>query len=279
MSKGIEKIRIYEKIQESYIRWSRNVEKVANETGYPLEYVQSVIKYLVKQRKHDDRTKDVVKCIYENLAISNLSDLGQYNDMLERYYGRSHLWLSMCCKTPYRTYTEIEGHQIPETHECMQCHKVCEINIFDRYEVTEKELQILSARQDCFTKLVNNAKSLGYVISEPVPPAVPGDQFTNQNVLIINDSSGEHRHVLDQYSKLDPIDAERVIKLIETKLMDNQEARQELEDAKRIRGERAAREAERTQGVVGGSTDGGSRNAGSLHEGQETSNPEGNKKV
>ena len=282
MTKSIEKFRIYERIQESFIRWMGNTSKVQQETGYPLDYVQHVIKKLRRER---DRglSKEAAKYIYGKLMESHLSALEHYNDMLSQYYGRSQVTGSICCKGPIGISKEgqvdKDNKAITKEHYCMTCTRGCDIELIDRIHVAEFELKVLDQRQACFTQVIDCAKKLGFVASDPQQPLASLEQKQQQNVLIIQDSSGEHRQTIEDFSKLDPIDAERVIKSIESRLLANQEARQDIADAKRERDRRTAKGPDGSGPVAGDSSEGGSRNAGPLSEGRETPNTEGTKKA
>ena len=214
MVRAMDKFSIYDRIDDSLQRWRGDVRKVQIETGYPLDYIRNVMHQLRKKRD-EEVAKSVAELIYEKMAGCLLSALEHYDDMLFQFAGRIQLIVSMCCEAPLGVTKDgqldrkLPPQVITKECYCMLCGAGTDVKTLDRVNIADLELRIIKERQDIFNQVIDCAKKLGFIAVDVVQPP-PGDQAPRQNIMVFQDASGTHKQIVDDFSKLDPMDAERV---------------------------------------------------------------------
>jgi len=234
MNDSLDKFVIHEKIQESWERHGGDLLKVQRETKYDLGYIRRVTDCL--KLKFDGYRDAVAWNIYKNITFYHRANLRQYNDILGRMMGRDQLDVSMCCDSPVKATApgqkDKQQEEITEKVFCLLCRKGCYTKVWDRPMIAELELKICKQRLDEFLAIIDAATKLGFVAKagEALPVAPPPGGFTayKPNVLIVTDKSGDRKEIFQEFGQLDPMDAERVIKKLEYRLLDDEQLKEKL---------------------------------------------------
>jgi len=218
MSKSIEKFKLEEKVRLSFLRNRGSIAKISRELSLDYEYTRNIIRKFKGELTRDTRSM-VANRLYEELMFGRRSRIQNLMDMLGALKEREQLYLSVCCDAPVRLHTEIDGHDIPETHECIQCHDRCEVKLVDRLHIIRTKQDILKQLLEEDDKLTEFAYKFGFTTAPPPPPPTIGNY--KPNILVIGD--GKQKKIIEDASKLTPLDRETIINTLEKKIWEESE--------------------------------------------------------
>lgn len=210
---SLEKFKIKEKIKLCYLKYRGNVLKVAEATGYDVEYIRRQIRKLKKEEE-----RDVSVMISNNLTQTILFGYQQrityLQDMLDNMENLENFYSSDCCGVP----VDNSG----ETPLCPKCNRECRKVIVDKAGIYTMKQKLIEMLRDEDTALVGFAEKMGYTNAPPPPPAV------RQNILVMGGgkdaklSEGE-KNILTEVAQMRPHDREAIRKSIEHKIIKSAE--------------------------------------------------------
>jgi len=218
MTKSIERFKLEEKVRLSFLRNRGSIAAVARDLSLDYEYTRNIVRKFKLELQHDTKSL-VANRLYQELMFGRQSRVQNLMDMLRTLKDREQLYLSLCCDAPVRLYTELEGYAIPETHECMQCHCRCEVKLVDRLHIMKTKQDILRQLLDEDDKLAEFAQKFGFTTAPPPPP--PTIENYKPNILVIGD--GKSKKIIEDASKLTPLDRETIINTLEKQIWEESE--------------------------------------------------------
>lgn len=206
-----------EKVKLSYLKNRGELFSIVKDLGWPedkehVEYVQKLIK---KFRGAED--KDVSVLISHNLMTHVLmgtqSRCLHLMELLKSLDKSEKPFVSICCNSPFKTtHDSFYGTQ----HRCSSCKATCEVHQPPKATIYKIKLDLLEQLREEDLALVEMADKMGYTNKVETPTTIINHK---PQVLVISDGRKKEQDVIDDYTKLSPMDRERLIEKLRKEIV------------------------------------------------------------
>lgn len=258
ISTEVKKIDVVEKIRQSYNRNRGVLALVKQETGYDLRFIRQTVRRF-REAIPRDEAKAAAELLVKDLMLGRSERTQRIRDMIKALDSREQIYVSYCCETPLRT--RVDGDIDPKTLKpitqefvCMKCGAGSNPRKIDRVHVFELKQSLIKQLLEEDEKFVGFLQRLG-IVGDGMPiegqPGAIGSGSYKPNILVIQGADGKQMELAQDVSKLDPIDAEKLVKSIERRLFEDDKLREKLEKKE---GSDAGRVSEGQPGTEGTKT-------------------------
>lgn len=224
---NIVKLRLEEKIRFLLLRFSNNLDRVAEEaskyagTNIPVEVVAKISKKF--REKQDKDIKFWVACsMAQEVLRGAMERQAKLEAMYQCWDGKEEDWASSCCSAPVQEYVPNGGTGVPY-YRCLQCENTCNRIRKNHLELEHLKLRILNDMRRESTFLVKAAKDLGFVTEKDPTPVT-----NNKNFILVNNQANQESpqpipidaEAAKRVENMSPAEREKLIRKLD-KMVDN----------------------------------------------------------
>lgn len=213
MSSNLEQFKLIEKIKISYLINRGNVVAISEELQLPLEYIKKLVGKFRKQESKDISVL-ISNNIMEYIFMGYKARTHNLTEMWKALLGKDKSIISICCEAPVKKLDNPDPQG--RVYGCLACHGNCFIDTVTEEGIVELKMGILEQLREEDAALVEFADKMGY--TNKVAPESPLVGTLQQNVLVIGE--GMDKKVVEDYSKLSPIDRQKIIDTIDAKILE-----------------------------------------------------------
>jgi len=211
MGNNLEEFKLMERIKVSYLKNRGQAVAIADDLGLDLSYVKRMVD---KFKKKDSRETKfwIAETILGHIMTGHHQRITHLDEMLRSLDNMEQPLLSICCSNPVRKYPD------SDRYECLFHHVPCEVqrvNMLSVYKLKIKLLDQIGAEEE---RLVGMAQKMGYVGGDEVPQQPAQVIKAQQNILVIPGQSESDKKVIADYTKLSPMDRDRLIDALQAQI-------------------------------------------------------------
>ena len=208
---NIEQYRVYEKIKLCYLKHRGNVLEISNELSLPLDYIKKMVH---KFQKEEHRNVDVLIAnnLMSHILLGTQSRCLHLMEMLQSLEKTEKPHVSTCCNSHYKT----ESRE-PLLYRCSSCKALCDIHQPPKATIYRIKLELLEQLREEDLGLVEMADKMGYTNKVEAPTPVINHQ---PNILVVTNDNQKEQDVIDDYSKLSPMDREKLIEKLRKEIVE-----------------------------------------------------------
>jgi hypothetical protein len=122
-------------------------------------------------------------------------------------------FVSVCCNSHFTAVLDLATEQ---QYRCSACKALCEIHQPPKATIYKLKLDLLEQLREEDVALVEMAEKMGYSGREEVPTTVINHK---PNVLVINSGDKSEQEVVEDYTKLKPMDRERLLEKLKKEIV------------------------------------------------------------
>ena len=122
-------------------------------------------------------------------------------------------FVSVCCNSHFTAVLDLATEQ---QYRCSACKALCEIHQPPKATIYKLKLELLEQLREEDVALVEMAEKMGYSGREEVPTTVINHK---PNVLVINSGDKSEQEVVEDYTKLKPMDRERLLEKLKKEIV------------------------------------------------------------
>jgi len=205
--KNLHKLELYERIKISYLRHLGNYHEVRQDfPDLTPEYIWDVVKKVRGQEDRDVNVK-IANTIMREIYFGYYARIRMYVEMLAALKNSEFSLLSVCCRRPVRTETEV--------HYCMKCGHSTDIEVSDKLATFEAKRSLLVEWRNETEVLVNLAVKMKYTANANVDENQARTTYNVEQNIVMLDGA---KKTLEKIHEQSPADRERVIQSIENEL-------------------------------------------------------------
>jgi hypothetical protein len=208
-----EKYIIEEATRRSICRHGFNASKVAEELSLPLDYVVRIREKMGKEiAKDPSASLRIANTVSRHIIEGRNERIQIKRDMLALLLDREQMWVCVKCDTEVQ---EVPDQSWP-TYHCPNCDRIVQRKLRDKDEIYRRKQSLLRDLLSEDQNLVDWLVKLKWTgAPEPVPEATK--QIINQKVLVLG--SDEDKRIISDYSKLPPMEREKLIEKLRREII------------------------------------------------------------
>ena len=212
---NIEQFRVFEKIKLCYLKHRGNILEISSELNLPLDYIKKMVH---KFQKEEHRNVDVLIAnnLMAHILLGAESRCLHLMEMLRSLEKTERPFVSVCCNAVFKT---THDSLIGTTHRCMSCKANCDIHQPPKATIYRIKLDLLEQLREEDSALVDMAEKMGYTNKVEAPTTVINHK---PNVLVISDGSKQDQDIIEDYTKLSPMDRERLIEKLRKRIIEGE---------------------------------------------------------
>lgn len=221
---NLEEFKTIEKVKLSYLRNKGNILAVLKELNWPedsqhVDYLKKLVKKF-KGQEEKDVSVLISNTLMSHVLFGSQSRTLHLMDLLGSLSKEEKPFVSACCKSHYRDEKD-DGNVV--VHRCMSCKATCEIYQPPKASIYNIKLKILEQLMNEDISLVEMAEKMGYTNKVESNPTIINH---SPNVLVLNnknsnssDSDEETQKIIDDYSKLPPLEKARLVEKLHKEII------------------------------------------------------------
>jgi len=190
-----------EKAKICYLKRAGNLIDMAQDLGVEVSRAKELVDEFKKQESED------VKVLISN-HLMRLVIFGsegrklRFMEMIKSLEATEKPRLSVCCNSRFSIINS--GQSEPEIYRCLKCNATCAVHKVPKATIYNIKINIEEQLRKEDETLVNMAEKMGYT-NKPEGPSTLTQ--VKQDILIIG-GEGKDKQIIDDYSKLTPMDRE-----------------------------------------------------------------------
>ena len=203
---------VLEKAKITYLKTAGNLIEMSKQLDIEISEAKKLVDEF--KRAESDNVKVLIANHLMQLVIfGSEGRKARFMEMLSSLDRTEKPRLSICCNSPFQTVDT--GESSPTTYRCLKCNSPCDVHRVPKASIYNIKINIEEQLRKEDETLVNMAEKMGYVNSKEGPSTI---NQVRQNILVI-EGEGKDKKIFDDYSKLNPMDRERLMEKLRKEIV------------------------------------------------------------
>jgi len=203
---------VLEKAKVTYLKTAGNLIEMSRILNIEIEEAKKMVAEFKKAESENVKVL-IANHLMQLVIFGSEGRKARFMEMLSSLDKTEKPKLSICCNAPFRTIDT--GESSPTTYQCLKCNAPCEVRGVPKASIYTIKINIEEQLRKEDETLVNMAEKMGYVNAKEGPNVVNN---VRQNILVV-EGEGKDKQIFKDYSKLNPMDRERLMEKLRKEIV------------------------------------------------------------